>query len=169
MTNFDKSVYSYDFNNKASSCEYINLMSAIFKIKNSMLWTNFNLDPLLKYNLYAFNSKFILPTNLLKKQENYRYIFLPTLTKLSLRTSTQTNLNNTINLNYSKSISNKFFNATLFESIISSSLNFLKQLRWLTRNSLISDKFVLNNNFFTEYKKLIGNSLTLSNLPNNNV
>lgn len=169
MTNFDKSVYSYDFNNKASSCEYINLMSAIFKIKNSMLWTNFNLDPLLKYNLYAFNSKFILPTNLLKKQENYRYIFLPTLTKLSLRTSTQTNLNNTINLNYSKSVSNRFFNATLFESIISSSLNFLKQLRWLTRNSLISDKFVLNNNFFTEYKKLIGNSLTLSNLPNNNV
>ena len=34
---------------------------------------------------------------------------------------------------------------------------------------MLSDKFILNTNFFTEYKKFIGNNLMLSNLANNNV
>jgi len=173
--NFNKS-YLYDINNKVSSCEHINVMSTIFKIKNSMLWTNFNVDSLSQYKLdsinsklYMYNSRFILSPNLIKQQVHYKYRFSSTLNKLDLNIPYQSNLNNTINLNYNKSISNGFFNSTLFDSILSSSINLLKQVRWLTKNSLVSDKFIFSTNLFTEYKKLIGNTLTLSNLSNNNV
>ena len=75
----------------------------------------------------------------------------------------------TINLNYFKNTNNKFLNSTLAENILNSSLNILKQTRWLTRNLMLSDKFTISTNFFTEYKKLIGDNSTLSKLTNNNV
>ena len=75
----------------------------------------------------------------------------------------------TINLNYFKNTNNKFLNSTLAENILNSSLNILKQTRWLTRNLMLSDKFIISTNFFTEYKKLIGDNSTLSKLTNNNV
>jgi len=111
-------------------------MSTIFKIKNSMLWTNFNVDSLSQYKsdsmnskLHMYNSKFVLSPNLIKQQVHYKYRFSSTLNKLDLNISSQSNLNNTTNLNYNKSISNRFFNSTLFDSILNSSVNLLKQVR----------------------------------------
>jgi hypothetical protein len=105
------------------------------------------------------------------KQRNisYEFIFKKNSHPKRNRVLLNENTTSSINLNYFKNINNKFLNSTLAENILNSSLNILKQTRWLTRNLMLSDKFIINTNFFTEYKKLIGDNSTLSKLTNNNV
>lgn len=150
---------------------YTSIMSSVFKIKNNIYWLNLNTN-IIKQNLpsiYFLESKVVVIIFPQKYNAVYEYFFKKQTHPINSRILLNENLTSLINLSYPKNIANKFLNSTLVDSILNSTLNILKQTRWLTRNLMLSDKFILNTNFFTEYKKFIGNNLMLSNLANNNV
>ena len=162
---------SYHKNNNKTDVNHHGTVSSIFKIKNQLYWlsiTNSNL-----YNsittTFHLNSKLILLNNYKNQNLNYIYNLRNKSNNLGLNLANTENLNVSTNVNYNKRISKKFYDVTMFDTILNSSLNILKQTRWLTKNLLVSDKFILHTNFFTEYKKIVGTNTTLSNLSNYNV
>ena len=159
------------FNKNHIDSNYTSIMSSVFKIKNSISWLNLNINiiPRSLINIYFFDSKVVILSYPKQRNISYEFIFKKNSHPKRNRVLLNENTTSSINLNYFKNINNKFLNSTLAENILNSSLNILKQTRWLTRNLMLSDKFIISTNFFTEYKKLIGDNSTLSKLTNNNV
>lgn len=158
-------------NNSKTDVNHHSTVSSIFKIKNQLYWlsiTNSNLYNSLT-TTFHLNSKLILLNNYKNQNLNYIYNLRNKSNNLGLNLANTENLNVSTNVNYNKRISKKFYDVTMFDTILNSSLNILKQTRWLTKNLLVSDKFILHTNFFTEYKKIVGTNTTLSNLSNANV
>lgn len=160
-----------NFNKNHINSNYTSVIASVFKIKNNISWLNLNITitPRNLLNIYHFDSKVIVISYRQKWNISYKFTFKKKPHHILNRILLNENITTTINLNYFKNPTNKFLNSTLTENILNSSLNILKQTRWLTRNLMLSDKFIINTNFFTEYKKLIGDNMTLSNLTNNNV
>ena len=170
-TSDSASTLSYYKNSNKIDANHHNTISSIFKIKNQLYWltkTNNNLYSSLT-NAFHLNSKLILLNNHKSHNLNYIYNLKSRSNSVGLNLTKTENLNISTNVNYNKHISKKFYDVTTFDTILNSSLNILKQTRWLTKNLLVSDKFILHTNFFTEYKKIVGTNTTLSNLSNVNV
>ena len=71
-----------------------------------------------------------------------------------------------------KTLKNKDINVFSFyyKSIsLTQIIELSKQIRWLTRNMLVSDKFIFSSNLFTQFKNLFGTNLYNSDFTNKNV
>lgn len=161
---------SHSIKNSINS-NYTSVMSSVFKIKNNIYWLNLNID-VTKQNLpsiHFLDSKVVVIIYPKKSNLIYKFVFKKQSHPIRSRILLNENVSTTNRLSYSKKVTNKFINSTIVESILNSTLNIIKQTRWLTRNLMLSDKFILSTNFFTEYKKFIGDNTMLSNLANNNV
>lgn len=157
---------------------YLNSLSLLFKIKSNLYWLNLRNETICKsifnssiYNVYDVQGKIIILKNFKKSIIGHEFSYKKTSKNLPFRNNMdRTNKLSTVTHRFSiKKLDTSFFNSMIFENVLNSSLNILKQTRWLTRNLLLSDKFITHNNLFTEYKKMIGDSTTVSNLPGLNV
>ena len=155
---------------------YVNSMSLLFKLKNNFYWLNLyneitqkNIFKVMFNRLFILDNKIITTKNLEKTPINYSFNFKNQCFYPYNYTTYIENTSTVAKINLFKNFNSNFFKPVAFENILISSLNVLKQTRWITRNLVLSDKFMLNTNFFTEYKKMIGDNVTVSNLPNINV
>ena len=154
--------------------QYLLTMHSLFKIKNNLFWINFpstlqNLSLNVNTYVYSLNNKFLVSLDSKPKNVSYRFN-LKDLSKSYLK-SNYYNRNDSTSINCTNPTLTKknFFNSSLIENILNESMNVLKQSRWLSRNLMLSDRFITSTNYFTEYKKLIGNNVATSKLANNNV
>jgi len=78
---------------------------------------------------FHLNSKLILLNNYKNQNLNYIYNLRNKSNNLGLNLANTENLNVSTNVNYNKRISKKFYDVTMFDTILNSSLNILKQTR----------------------------------------
>jgi len=64
---------------------------------------------------------------------------------------------------------NKFCNDSRNIGNLSNNSNLSKQVRWMLKNSLVSENLVINNNNYLSSKRLINSNITNSNLNNTNI
>ena len=141
----------------------------LYKLSNNFHKLNFSF--LLDKFTFSKPSILITPSDFkdLKFQEDYNFSILSL--NNSLRPNITNKYNSSINT-YLKTIKRKnksMFHYNALNNIMSALTELAKQLRWFTRNSLVSEKFILNINLSTQFKKMFGNSKYSSNLTNNNV
>lgn len=175
--NFKK---KFDFNLSNSNNKLYNqhlmLAHTLFKIKNNLFWINYsdninynNTINIKNNNFFILNNKFLFFLNYDYKNMLYSYYLKDLNMNYKLSFSFTENVSTSINSNSINKLNKTFFHSSIFENILNGLINILKQSRWLSRNITISDRFIINTNYFTEYKKLIGSNLTSSKLSNNNV
>jgi len=127
----NSSSLSYYGNNSKTGVNHHSTVSSIFKIKNQLYWlsiTNNNLYSSLT-TAFHLNSKLILLNNYKNQNLNYIYNLKNKSNNLGLNLPNNENLNTPTNVNYNKLISKNFYDVTMFDTILNSSLNILKQTR----------------------------------------
>ena len=127
-----------------------NLYGASYEINN------LNTDMLLKISKTKLDTTSNFNKNLSYAPE------LTTDNTLFFSSNNNLSLNKLNNLLHNKHF---IFNSSNF----SKDLDLMKSDRWLLKNSLVSEDFIRNTNSYTLTKKLIGSSLTNSQLSNKNV
>jgi hypothetical protein len=166
--------FSNNFN-YVLNVQYLLLLRTLFKIKNNLFWINFSdswIDKALNNNnnfIYEINGKLFVNLNNTPKNTFYRFALKDLHKSCTNMINIPNNFSSSTNPNFLYKLNKNFFNLSLIENIMDSSINITKQTRWLTRNIMLSDRFIINTNYFTEYKKLLGSNITISNLSNNNV
>ena len=157
------------------SSKHLILTHTLFKIKDNLFWINYS--EVTPYNtivnnnskFFNLNGKFLVNLDSRFKNLPYKYFLKNLNSCYTIPFQFHENVSTSLNSNSLNRLNKTFSNTSLFENILNESINILKQSRWLSRNLTISDRFILNTNYFTEYKKLLGNSTTVSKLANNNV
>lgn len=123
--------------------------------------TTTSLDILKNQPTNYFNNPYINTQN----SFNSNLLYVP---ELKVSNTGILNSNTSISLDHlNKLLQNKHFIFT--SSNFSKDLDLMKSDRWLLKNSLVSEDYIRNTNAYTLTKKLIGSSLTNSQLSNRNV
>jgi len=168
--------YVLNSNDNIALNQYITLSHVLFKIKNNLFWINYSNEQ--NCNIYTkgkpsilfnINGKFLFCFDYESKSVTYNYYLKDLNKSYSVSNSFKENTSVSLNVNTINTFNKNFLYSSVFENILNESTNILKQSRWLSRNIPLSDRFIINTNYFTEYKKLIGNNTTISKLSNNNV
>lgn len=141
----------------------------LYKLSNNFHKLNFSF--LLGKFTFSKSSTLITPSDFknLKFQEDYNFSIF------SLNNSLRPNITNKYNSSINTSLktikrkNKSILHYNALNNIMSGLTELAKQLRWFTRNSLVSEKFIFNVSASTQFKKMFGNSKYSSNLTNNNV
>ena len=153
--------YVLNSNDNTAFNQYITLSHVLFKIKNNLFWINYSNEQ--NCNIYTkgkpsilfnINGKFLFCFEYESKSVTYNYYLKDLNKSYSVSNSFKENISVSLNVNTINTFNKNFLYSSVFENILNESTNILKQSRWLSRNIPLSDRFIINTNYFTEYKKL---------------